>query len=709
MKSRMITLRQRLGWWWASVIGACSALSTLWAADTNTPAATAPPVWTPEQMFEGGTNTYNNWIDLTVGGFVVEGTKSQFQQNHQKTGPAFGGIEDFHYQTDVAKGTTLATDGHALFDEHDYKVSLDLEKEKTGYVKFSYDEFRTWYNGNGGFYPPSGMWFPLPDDALALDRGHILFEGGLTLDKLPKITFKYTHDWRDGDKGSTIWGLAHPGIDVTRGLSPTVENISEHNDAFQLDATHRIKATDFGVGLRYETGKLDDALKIDQFPGEIVQNKITDRQGTSYDLFNVHAFSETWLKKNLMVSTGFSYTDLDNDFSGSRIYGNDFDVNYVPSVQNGFGYYGLDGGSHLQEYVVDLNLMAKPTPHFSIVPSVRVQKEDSDANFTGFETLGLNQPAPFSGNSDTGVLDVRERLDLTYNGITNWVFYARGELTEGNGNLTANGGLIPIAGIGIPPIQQETDDHRFFQKYNAGIRWYPARRMSIDVGGYYKLNHYGYDNNVDSTANDATSPNRYPAYLVLQDFETYDGNVRLTLRPWNNVTLVSRYEYQLSTIHTKPDPASGLDEAESSRMTSHILAQDINWSPWSRLYLQAGLNYVLSETKTPASDVTQAILNAQNNYWTVNFSSGFVINDKTDLNLSYFYYQADDYQDNSNIGLPLGAGGREHGVLASLTRRISKNVRLSVKYGYYTYDDQLYGGNNDYNAHVIYTTLRYRF
>ena len=39
-------------------------------------------------------------------------------------------------------------------------------------------------------------------------------------------------------------------------------------------------------------------------------------------------------------------------------------------------------------------------------------------------------------------------------------------------------------------------------------------------------------------------------------------------------------------------------------MASHIIAQDASWSPWSRLSLQAGLNYVLSETKTPASEVT---------------------------------------------------------------------------------------------------------
>ena len=50
----------------------------------------------------------------------------------------------------------------------------------------------------------------------------------------------------------------------------------------------------------------------------------------------------------------------------------------------------------------------------------------------------------------------------------------------------------------------------------------------------------------------------------MQDFETYDANAGLTLRPWQSVTLVSRYEYQWSTIHTTPDPVSGLGGVESS-------------------------------------------------------------------------------------------------------------------------------------------------
>ena len=33
-----------------------------------------------------------------------------------------------------------------------------------------------------------------------------------------------------------------------------------------------------------------------------------------------------------------------------------------------------------------------------------------------------------------------------------------------------DGGLVPIGGNGTAPVQQQTDDERFFQKYSAGAQ-----------------------------------------------------------------------------------------------------------------------------------------------------------------------------------------------------------------------------------------------
>ncbi|MGD0813685.1 MAG: hypothetical protein ABSA83_08790 [Verrucomicrobiota bacterium] len=703
MKTTSLLQPKRSHRLWAWLLGLCVAASAVVAADTN-----APPPLTPEQMFEGGTNTYNNWIEFSAGGNLVSGSKPNFQQQQQIAGSAFGGLDGFHFITNLDKKTTMTLDARAIADEHDYKLKLGIDRENTGYLHLSYTEARTWSDADGGFFPPSDVFYSLSKDALGLDRGAFTLEAGLTPEKGINAVFKYTHSFREGEEGSTIWGDAHPNsTTLVQGLSPSVEDIHEHDDSFQLDLSDHIKKTDLGLGLHFDTGNMNDTLKIAEYPGEPIQQKITDQQGTTYDVFDVHTFAETWFKTNLMFSSGFAYSHMDNTFSGSLIYGSDFDVGYAPNANYGFGYFDLGGRSHMNEYVMDMNLLYKPGPYFTIIPSVRLQKDDEDADASGIETLGASTPVSFNSSGDAGDLDVRGRLDLAYRGFTNWVLHARVDITEVDGNLDQYGGLIPINGIGVPGVQSQIDERNFIQKYAAGARWYPSRRVTVDAGGYFKQDDYHYVNPVDSTPDNSATA--YPGYLAMQKFATYDGNLRLTVRLRQNLSLISRYEYQWSTIHTEPDSLAGLPDVESSTMQSHIIAQDVNWTPWPRLNLQAGLNYVLSDTSTPGSDVTQSILDARNNYWTVNFSSGFVVDDKTDLNLSYVYYDADDYVDNSPSGVPYGAGGQQHSVTLTLTRRISERIRLSLKYGYYRYLDEATGGNADFGASLVYATLRYRF
>lgn len=658
---------------------------------------------TPAQTFEGGEKPLGNWIEFSSGGYLTRGNRGQSQEQHHLQDGPFGGIEDVHYQVSPAKDTTLTLDGRALFNERDYRFSADLRNEKTGYVRMSYRQFRTWYDGDGGSYGQNDAWFPLGDDSLGVDRSELIVEGGLTKEKLPKVTYRYTHRTRDGQKGSTIWGFTHPDFGATKGLSPTVYDINEQSDTFELDVTKRIKKTDVGAGIRYDTAKTDNSRSITQWPGEATQVKVTDRDGSTSDLFRFHTFTETWIKKDLFLSTGFLVSTLDTDYSGSRIYGSDFGVSYAPSLANGLGYYGMDGGGEKKECLFNINLLATPIKSLSIVPSVRVRREVWESESTGLRTQGVGAASLRSSLADGGLLDVTERIDLTYTGVTNVVLYARGEWIEGDGNVNETGG-IEVAS----PIQRRTENERWFQKYAMGSRWYPKRGLSLDLGTYYKSNEYTYDHSErDSTIN--TSLNRYPGYLVMTQTDTWDAYLRVTFRPLPNVTLMSRYECQLSSVDSATDPVSNLGEVETSTLTSHILSQNVGWSPWSRLYLQAGIDGVFSETKSPASDYAAAVLQAQNNYWTINFNSSFVVDDKTDLNVGYFYYLANNHDEGSAVAVPYGAGAEEHGVTARLTRRLSESLRLTMKYGYFHYQDRFSGGHRDSEAHLVSSGLQYRF
>jgi hypothetical protein len=44
-----------------------------------------------------------------------------------------------------------------------------------------------------------------------------------------------------------------------------------------------------------------------------------------------------------------------------------------------------------------------------------------------------------------------------------------------------------------------------------------------------------------------------------------------------------------------------------------------------------------------------------------------------------------------------------------LTRRLSNNLRLALKYGWFRYDDAAFGANRNFGANLISASLRYRF
>jgi hypothetical protein len=54
-------------------------------------------------------------------------------------------------------------------------------------------------------------------------------------------------------------------------------------------------------------------------------------------------------------------------------------------------------------------------------------------------------------------------------------------------------------------------------------------------------------------------------------------------------------------------------------------------------------------------------------------------------------------------------GATEHAISATVTRQLSKSMRVLLKYGYFNYRDVTSGGHNNYQAHSLFSTLQIRF
>lgn len=665
---------------------------------------------------EASPTDYNNWLTLGIGNsFVTDGDKAQFEHQEHTTAGPYGGVQDFHLQEFVGKQGLFTADGHAMAGNDDYSVRLKLSDPNMGYVSGGFTQFRTWYDGNGGFFPQNDQSFSLYDNDLHIDRGSIWVEAGLTLPDKPSFTLRFEHDYRQGEMDSTSWGdndTGTGGAPPDRKIVPTFQDIDETRDIVTADIKDKLGNTDAGLGVRYEIDHSDDSLNINFDPASPTANRyVTQENDEQDDIFNAHGSTVTRFNNMLTFSVGGEFTTIDTDLSGSRIYGPSygapFSTTYPNSQAHDEGFTDLTGGGNTKEYVANMNLMITPITNLVFVPALRVEYEGGDLsdnanNNNVAVTGGPVTSTPTAAANNNWYLDVAESLEARYSGFRNWSLYASGEWSEDSGNTIWNETTAVIT-----PILNQ-DWSMLGQKYTVGANWYPLYRLNFSAQYYHQIHDYDYNNNLTAM------PTTYPGYLQNEGFTVDDMNIRATWRIFNTLSSVTRYDFQYSTVDTTsiPDGGTQAGEVQSANITSHIISENISWTPLSRLYMQVGGSYVLNNLDTPVASspgINNLVLNSDSDYWTVDATVGYALNEKTDLQLQYSYYRADDYVNNSASSQPYGAGDEQHSVTATITRRISKALQVSLKYGFFSNRDETSGGLDNYDAQLVYASMQYRF
>jgi hypothetical protein len=680
---------------------------------------------------------YKNWIELGIGGTIVNGDNAQFEQEHRlPADTAYGGIQDLHFEGPLGKDGLFSLDGHAIWDTNDYDITVQLSKPKLGYIKAGFTEFRSWYDGNGGFFPHNDVFFEPPYPEMHIDRGDAWVELGLRVPNWPELTFRYSHEFRDGQKDSTIWGdtnLTGLAVNPTRKIVPSFRNIDETRDIFSFEAKQTIGNTDVLLGMRYEHNENDYSLNMERGAGQLPpvvpppgqQRKVTQTQNDDVELFSGHGITETRLTDSLWFTAGYSYTTLQNDLSGSRITGTHWDSAFgepVPTLgQRDHAFIDLAGIAQTREHVFNANLFWMPLENLAILSGFRYTHENVDNESTFLAEEPVRNTPPFSPINPAGGFHYgppepangarmadydrfAERLELRYTGIKDWLFYAEGEWEEDCGHVDE----FQTIDEAEEPLDKDTHAHG--QKYTIGANWYPTMRLTLSGQYYHKT--ASYDEDIITGV--------FPR-LLDQDWNIDDFNIRITFRPkipvcLGTLALVTRYDF----VHTDIDgqwffEGETLAQQETGEIKKHVISESLTWNPLARFYLQANFSYVLNQTDTPANNInlepqtSPTVVNFRNDYWTVTSGIGYIIDDKTNFYADYSFYCANDYFKNAVVAVPYGLGATEHTVSATVTRQLTNNMRLLFRYGYFNYRDVTSGGHNNYRAHSLYSGLQVRF
>jgi hypothetical protein len=645
-----------------------------------------------------------NWIDITIGGFSTSGNDAALQRRMSNNGDFYGGIRSFQYEQAGDDGT-FTVDGHALFGLNDYELNLGYVKDDVGFIRGGYREFRTWYDGSGGFVenPTRPGWRdPITqyDDELHLDRGEVWIEAGLTLEKLPEIIFGYSHRWREGRKDSTMWGISdYYGGEY--GYTPGYYDIDETRDTFTIDVTHTLGNTDLALGLRADFADNDNTRILEEA-------QIDHNERYSYDLFGASMSSTTRFNDRMMLSFGYMFTTMDTDIGGSRTEGGDFSGSH--------SFPDVGGGAEFQQNVLNGNFWWSPVADLVIVPSVRAEWQDSSGYSRGFldGDLGASYEDRMYSN-DTDITETTEALEIRYSGFENVLFYASAEWAQNDEELDIVLMQQNAANL-TRESWRETDISTDTAKYSIGANWYPLSGLSAAAQYYHKNLDQDFDNKLGGTFS------ALDAELYHHGYETDDANVRVTWRALPNLTFVTRYDYQQTDYENRAyyngyvltDVTSNIDSAE---ITRHILSESVTWNVNERFYVQGSVHWINSKTKTPAAKGPNGvpedfIPNWDNDYFIASANAGYSIDSKTDVTASYTYYSTEGYQGVTD-GMSYGLNTTEQVISLTLNRLINANMACYLSYGFITSNtdpvpDQS-GGYNDFDAHMISTGLQVRF
>ena len=715
--------------------------------------------------------TFSNWVNLSLGGLILGGDEAQFKQANHNSSTVNGGIEDMHYEKSFGKKTQLTIDGHAIIDNTDYKVVVALTQQGLGYIKGGYTLFRTWYDGNGGYLPsrsagfPDGQFYGPKDNEFALDRGDIWVELGLRIPDAPEITIRYDHEYRYGQKDSTEWGTGYLSNNYSataslgqRKVMPTFLNINESRDILTFDATKTVFGnTDLGIGMRYEYNKNNDSENENNLgnKGAANQTWLTQNNRLDLNLYNGHFTSVTRFNDSFWFTTAYSYNAIDTTTGGSRLSGTaGQNTTAFDPLHPLAGWTNLNGSSVAEEQIINLSLMWVPVKDLTIIPAVRIGIENIDSNSPYLVTSTQIPPkvtgTNFVAMSSNHYNDVEESLDIRYAGVENVLFYLRGNWDERTGDfdqtqtvgLNTLGAVIPKL-TGSNTIDQVANNTYLSQKYAAGINWYPLPGLNFAVQYYFQTEQNDFLWPVQTIRSGTTtvtvrSAGKNVGVISSSLLDTNDVNARVTWRPISGLSLTSRYDMQYMTMNnsgiggalttgttaTALSPSVYLGDIQSAKITNNMFTESITWNPLPRLYIQGNASFVLSQTQTPASDITlyidpknskagklpgASVLNFRNDYYEAGCEVGFLLDDKTDLHASYNYYHACDYQNNVGAGMPYGAGAVQNTVTAGIVRKLTKNISMSLNYSYVAYSDQTSGYNNSYTANMIYSGLQFRF
>ncbi len=632
-----------------------------------------------------------------------------------------GGIKDFSLDyNDDAQGIESAAEGHAIIDENDIDGVLTIKQQDKGFIKVDYSRFRKDYAGTGGVYHPFQNLKSINlERKLQLNIARFEVEAGLTLPEWPELTFVYEREEKDGAKSRLTWATVLEG-GVSRKISPSWQEIDETVNVFEIKAHKEIEGFDLHGDQRWELVRADSTRYEQQFSDTTVlaNNKIRRQdQEPSTDAMTTTVGMEKWFwKEKAFVSSGYRYGHLDSK-EIENIYESDAagvikNFSNPEQVRNALGYSKYDAHTWVSSFMVNpwkwLNSIARLKAEvFREKGSSQYPKDSTPVSATvGSVPDGIINTIDDSGTSNK-VVRVGEGVSLRYTGIPRTALYTDLELEQVQDLLTEDRfsrGIQSAQNLGETWSRvTATASRRGVGKIGGRVSPWNFMDLTSEVG--HRQNNVDYDDRrEDEGAGGARS-----SFVDWQNISTNEFSTRMTLRPVRWFQPSMRYQMRADRYISGFE---GQETESQSNMLSNIYTFDATVLPVPDLLITG------SFSKQDAWVTTIARYNVAAQTPTFNsgvyswlLSAVYTINPRATLTNSVLYSRADNFNDFTAAGLPLGAEFYNINYTGGLELKPRPDLTIAPKYAFYQYTPNAKVESEGYTANVFWldVTLQWPF
>lgn len=635
----------------------------------------------------GDSDTAEINLSPSLSGVFVDGDDNKFREDWWVREGLQGGVDNFTLHRSLPNDTTtIEAQGRAIVPEEDYRLDLRIDKKNFGYVRAGYSEYRKYFDDTGNFFRSfDNSSFDLDKD-LHLDIGKIFLEAGLTLPKKPKLVVGYEHRFKDGEKSLLEWGSVTEG-GVTRKMFPSFKEIDEKLDVVRLEISHDIANVRLGDEFRYEYYRIDTKRHEQELDLDAPANNeaVTVDEDYEHDAFFNTFHAETHLNDTTFLSLGYLFTTLDGDASfrmATVPFDGRFDKNWFSNAID------LDQDVH----IVNANAILGPYRDLTIYLGLQgesLEREgDTDAILNEINFAGTEVSPEAVIDSDEDKWGLEETVGVRYTGLPRTTLYAEGRWTQQDIDLTET-----ELEDGALELDRDTDTRVRRQRYSIGFNSSPLSRTMVAARYRRRYRSNDYDHRVDNTAN------AYSAFILDQDIKTDEVMVKVSFQPVPRIRTSLQYQLVAMDIDTDEDTAPPTS-VQTTDYDANIYTATVTATPYAGLFLTGMVAY--QDVQLETVDLADApVTTYEGDVLSLTISSGLAIDPRTDLNVQYTYTLSENFEDISDAGLPLGVENQRHAVLANLIRRITDNLSVKLRYGFYSFDDDASDGSDNYTAHLI--------